>query len=57
MDEQGWDLREINMQRKDKGLGEVTYVKIVDQLPLGISKKPDKFKSRMAMNDLNNILL
>jgi len=57
MDEQGWDLREINMQRKEKGLGEVTYVKIVDQLPLGISKKPDKFKSRMAMNDLNNILL
>lgn len=56
MVEQGWNLLEINEKRTSENMGKITYVRIVDQMPIGTHKKPDKFKSSVAMNDLNLII-
>jgi hypothetical protein len=56
MEEQGWNLLEINEKRITEGMNKITYVKIIDQMPIGTHKKPDKFKSSMAMDELNSVL-
>jgi hypothetical protein len=55
--EQGWDLIKINEEREKKGLRPQTYVRVVDKLPVGAHRPPDRFRAHTAMIDLNKIVV